>query len=187
MIVCIGTVNNVRRCFASGIGLIFFLYSVGAWAQASEAGLRAAFLYNFFKFIEWPELRKNELWLCAVNARDAVRESISQIDNKHTQALTIKVRFLDDESDLERKLKRCQLVYVPTTSASVALPAVIPVGTLLVADEPDPEDTRVGIALLRTRQDRIEFTINEVAVKHAGVKVSSQLLKLARNKPGGAG
>lgn len=186
MIVCVGTVSSLRRCFVSGIGLLYLLYSVGAWAQASEAGLRAAFLYNFFKFIEWPDLQKDELLLCALSARDSLRQSLSQIENKHAQQLTIRVRFLDDEENLTRTLPQCQLLYMPVTGADMPLPSVIPVGTLLVVDEPDPEDARVGIALIRTRQDRIEFTVNEVAIKQAGVKVSSQLLKLARSKPGGA-
>ena len=58
-------------------------------------------------------------------------------------------------------------------------------GMLLVVDEPEREDGRVGISLNRTHEDRIEFTINDPAVRHAGVKISSQLLKLAKNKPGG--
>ncbi len=186
MIVCVGTVSSLRRCFVSGIGLLYLLYSVGAWAQASEAGLRAAFLYNFFKFIEWPDLQKDELLLCALSARDSLRDSLIEVENKQAHRYVIKVRFLDDEENLARTLTQCHLLYMPVTGADMQLPVAIPEGTLLVADEPDPEDTRVGIALIRTRQDRIEFTVNEVAIKHAGVKVSSQLLKLARSKPGGA-
>lgn len=180
----IGMICSLRRCFASGIGLVILLNGPGAWAQASEAGLRAAFLYNFFKFIEWPEPPGNELLLCALGAREPARASLAQIDNKPTRSQTIKVRFLDDTHNLDQQLSLCQLVYVPVTAAEVPLPEIIPPGTLLVVDEPDPEDARVGIALTR-KKDRIEFSINELAVKQAGVKVSSQLLKLARNKPGG--
>jgi hypothetical protein len=78
-------------------------------------------------------------------------------------------------------------VYVPTSGADFPLPATLPNGVLLVMDEPEREDARVAISLNRTQEDRIEFQINDTAIKRAGVKVSSQLLKLAKKQPGGAG
>ncbi len=175
----------IRQHLMVGVGLILLLQSGMVSAQASEAGLRVAFVYNFLKFIEWPELAGNELYLCVLGAQDVTRESLSQINNKSNQKSTIKVLFLDQASEVEPQLGRCHLVYVPTTGADMPLPATIPTGVLLVMDEPDPNDSRVAIALNRTREDRIEFQINEPAIKQAGVKVSSQLLKLARKQTGG--
>ncbi len=182
---CDGVKSNWRRCLVSGVGLMFLVQSATVSAQASEAGLRVAFVYNFLKFIEWPNLPANELFLCALGARGTTRHFLAQIDNKRTQTLNIKVLFLDEASGIEQELGKCHLVYVPTSGADMPLPAVIPAGMLLVVDEPEREDGRVGISLNRTHEDRIEFTINDPAVRHAGVKISSQLLKLAKNKPGG--
>lgn len=165
---------------------MLLLQSLSVSAQASEAGLRVAFVYNFLKFIEWPNLQGNELLLCAISAQDATRQSLAQIDNKSTQKVTIKVLFLDEASALEQSFGRCNLVYVPTSGADIRLPEAMPTGVLLVVDEPQHEDMRIGIVLTRTREDRIEFTINDAAVKQAGVKVSSQLLKLAKKQTGGA-
>lgn len=186
MVAWLGLLGSLRRCLVSGVGLLFLLQSLSVSAQASEAGLRVAFVYNFLKFIEWPNLQGNELFLCAIGAQNATRESLAQIDSKSTQKVTIKVLFLDDAGALEQKAGSCHLIYVPATGASLPLPMVIPAGVLLVVDDPQSEDARVGIALTRTREDRIEFTINDVAIKQAGVKVSSQLLKLAKKQPGGA-
>lgn len=177
--------GNLRRIFVSSMGLVLLAQGMNISAQTSEAGLRVAFLYNFLKFIEWPELQGKDLLLCALGARDTTRQSLFQLDNKRTLATTIKVLFLDQVDGLEQQLGQCQLVYVPATGAEMPLPTIIPAGILLVMDEADVADERVGIALHRNRDDRIEFSVNEAALKHARVKVSSQLLKLARNKPGG--
>lgn len=186
MVAWLELMSSLRRCLVSSVGLICLVQSLSVSAQASEAGLRVAFVYNFLKFIEWPNLQGNDLVLCAIGARDTTRQSLAQIDNKSTQKVIIKVLFLDEAGELAQKVNSCHLVYVPTTGADITLPAVIPAGVLLVVDEPVQEDSRVGITLTRTRDDRIEFTVNDVAIKQAGVKVSSQLLKLAKKQPGGA-
>lgn len=182
-----GLMDVIRQCLAPGVGLMLLLQSLAVSAQASEAGLRVAFVYNFLKFIEWPERPGSELYLCALGAIDVTRQSLTQIDNKTHQKATIKVLFLDQASEVEPQLGRCHLVYVPTSGADFPLPATLPNGVLLVMDEPEREDARVAISLNRTQEDRIEFQINDTAIKRAGVKVSSQLLKLAKKQPGGAG
>lgn len=148
--------------------------------------MRVAFVYNFLKFIEWPDLTEGKLSLCVLAARDVARQSLTQLHGKHHKNLTINVVFIDLVADMGQKIQQCQMVYVPTSGADMPLPAAVPAGMLLVVDEPDLQDGRVGIALTRTADDRIEFRINDIAIKHAGVKISSQLLKLAK-QPGGPG
>lgn len=191
MIGCLGIRSSLVQALTSGLGLLLLLHSAGVSAQASEAGLRVAFVYNFLKFIEWPSAEGKELKVCALRAQDTTRESLAQLDNKQlrttsTSGNPIKVVFLDEPDGIEDRLSQCHLVYVPLSGAAMPLPSAMPAGILLVADEPNPSDARVSIALTRNRQDRIEFSINDDAVKQAGVKISSQLRKLAKNKSGGA-
>lgn len=180
-----GLKDAVRRHWVKYAGIALLLHSWGVSAQASEAGLRVAFVYNFLKFIEWPDLVEGNFVLCAVGAQGAARESLGQIQGKHHKNLTIQVVFIDQVIDLEAQIPQCHLAYIPTSGADMPLPMAIPSGVLLVVDEPDRQDGRVGIALTRTSDDRIEFLINDAAIKQAGVKVSSQLLKLAKKQPGG--
>lgn len=168
-----------------GLGLILCAHCLVASAQASEAGLRVAFVYNFLKFIEWPELSGTQFSLCALGAQDVTRQSLAQLDNKPYQQRRIHVVYIDAVADISEKLSSCQLLYVPSTGADMPLPQPFPAGVLLVVDEADPADTRVGIALMRTADNRIEFVMNEQSIQQAGVKVSSQLLKLAKKRQGG--
>ena len=170
-----------------GLGLILSVHCLVASAQASEAGLRVAFVYNFLKFIEWPELQTDQFSLCALNARDSTRQSLVQLDNKPYQHRRIHVVYIDSIDEVAKKINACQLLYVPSTGADIPLPQPFPAGILLVKDEADVADTHVGIALLRSADNRIEFVMNEPAIQHAGVKVSSQLLKLAKKRQVGGG
>jgi hypothetical protein len=174
-----------RLMWRWGLGITLSLHCLVASAQASEAGLRVAFVYNFLKFIEWPELQGEQFSLCALAAQGVTRQSLTQLDNKPYEHMRIRVVYIDAVTDIASALSSCQLVYVPTTGADMPLPQFFPAGVLLVVDEADPNDGRVGISLQRTADNRIEFVMNEQAIRHAGVKVSSQLLKLAKNRQGG--
>lgn len=165
-----------------GLGLILSVHCLVASAQASEAGLRVAFVYNFLKFIEWPALQGSHFTLCALGAQDVARQSLAQLDNKPYQHRRIRIVYIDMATDIPQHLNSCQLLYVPNTGADMQLPLPFPAGVLLVADEADPNDSRIGISLQRTADNRIEFVMNEQAIQHAGVKVSSQLLKLAKKR-----
>jgi len=171
-----------RLILCWGLGLILGLHCLAASAQASEAGLRVAFVYNFLKFIEWPESTGAQFSLCTLAAQGSTRQSLAQLDNKPYAHRRIRVVYIDTVADLSAKLNSCQLLYVPNTGADLQLPQSFPAGVLLVVDEADPNDGRVGISLRRTTDSRIEFLMNEGAIQHAGVKVSSQLLKLAKNR-----
>lgn len=176
-----------KAMLCCGLVLILGLHSLSASAQASEAGLRVAFVYNFLKFIEWPGLEGPQFTLCALGAKDLTRSSLAQLDRKPHQYRQIQVVYIDSAEDIMQQLDRCQLLYVPSTGAGLRLPDPFPAGVLLVVDEADPADTRVGISLQRTPDNRIEFLTNERAIQHAGVKVSSQLLKLAKKRKLGGG
>lgn len=174
--------NVVGRCVIySGAWVLFTAsFSSVVSAHASEASLRVAFVYNFLKFIEWPQETSQSISLCALGAEGMTRQSLAQLEKKSRQQRQIQVVYLDQVNDLQEQLGSCQMIYRPDTGVDFIIPAHLPPGVLLVADEPDPNDEQVAIALMRTLDNRIEFIINEKAIEQSGVKVSSQLLKLAK-------
>jgi hypothetical protein len=169
-----------RRFVYSGVWVLLATPFFVASAHASEASLRVAFVYNFLKFIEWPQRDEQPISLCALGAEGITRQALAQLEKKSQQHRRIRVVYLDKAGDLQQHLTSCQMIYRPDTGARFPIPAQLPPGVLLVADEPDPGDKRVAIALVRTLDNRIEFIINEIAIGQSGVKVSSQLLKLAK-------
>jgi hypothetical protein len=174
-------------------GLLPFSVAEGA---TNEAALRAAFVYKFIKFIEWPnQLEKSSLRLCALGADGDAKAALQPLhgqpinrqlaDGTSIIKQSIEILYLDDSVAVRDHLKTCQMLYRPSRALPLAIPHPPPVGVFLIADDPLPSDLDVGIALARNADGRIEFSISSEAITHAGVNVSSQLLKLAKNSQAG--
>lgn len=166
--------------------LMGYLLLLPVYAWSSEAALRVAFVYNFLKFIEWPQSSSGPLNLCALGAENEMRQALDQLANKTLNKHPIHLIHLDNNEVLLAHLPNCQLVYWPGSVRRLSLPQPLPAGVVLVADEANARVPGVSIALQRTRDGRIEFTVNEAAVEQAGVRISSQLLKLDKNYRDGA-
>lgn len=184
--------------------MVYLLLPMYAWS--SEAALRVAFVYNFLKFIEWtPSPSESQptpgpssvnptsveppvkpLILCALGVQDDMREALDQLNNRSINKRPIVLTYFDDNEVLAKRLSTCHLVYWPDSPRRFSMPEPFPGGIVLVADEGHAGKEGVSIGLQRTRDGRIEFTVNEPAVEHAGVRISSQLLKLAKNYRDGA-
>jgi len=167
-----------------------------AEGASNEAALRVAFVYKFIKFIEWPSQATNpSLRLCALgadsDAKDALQPLNGQpvttqiIDGKPVVKQSIELVYLDDPASALQHVKSCHMLYRPAHATPIAIPYPLPAGVLMVADDPQETDSDIGIALARSQDGRIEFSISTAAATRAGVSISSQLLKLAKNSRGG--
>ena len=165
-------------------GLI--VLSSGAWS--SESALQVAFVYNFIKFIDWPdEAANSSLRLCVLSANKDMHEALDQLNGKSANKHVIELVYLNVETLLSSPVESCQMIYRPTRSSVITLPQPLPKGVVLVINEQEPRDMSASIILIRNNEGRIEFEINQAAVAQAGIKISSQLLKLAKNSQAGKG
>jgi len=173
--------HSVIRFLLIGV----FLLPLSAWSD--EATLRVAFVYNFIKFIEWPEKSQDEaINLCSWQSTDDVDQALTQIKGKSVNTTqVIELLYLRTAEDVSQLLPQCQMLYEPRHSKTFPLPEALPKGLLVVSDEPDADKMGVAISLKRNQQGRIEFSVDENQMNIAGVVVSSQLLKLAKNIKGG--
>lgn len=147
-----------------------------AQAQVAEYRLKAAFLYNFAAFTEWPADSPATLQVC-IHGRDPFGEDINQIQGKQVGGRSLTVKY---SSSLET-LKSCQIVYVaPSEAGNLGriLDSLRGRSVLTVADTPDALDQGVGINM-ETRQGRVTFQVNLASVRQGGLNLSSKLLRLA--------
>ena len=146
---------------------------------APEYRIKAAFLYNFARFVSWPDSASNNsgFSLCVLGT-DPFGELLDALAGKpvHNQGLVIKRLH---ELALE---DNCQLVYVSSENM-VDVDAIL----LLLKDQPvltvsDTDDfiARGGIIRFRLVEKKVRFDINIDAANMAGLSISSKLLSLAR-------
>jgi len=173
--------------------LLFWIAPVQAYGEVASGVtapmLKAAFLYNFANFAEWPDgalAAGQRLSLC-VAGDDAVADALEK---------TIKGRKVDTHELTVEVIKpdapigSCHLLYVSGLDKKRA-------GELLDSLKNAPVFTvsdghrfaeMGGVAQLILENDRMRFAVNVGAARRARLKISSKLLSLAtiiKDQPNG--
>jgi hypothetical protein len=149
--------------------------------KAEEYAVKAAYLFNFAKFVEWPPpalpTPQSPLTLC-ITGKDPFGDTLETVRDKSVRDRPLVIRRL---SRLEEPT-HCHLLFL-SDSESTRLGQVLaklkngPI--LTVSDIPGFADAGGMIGLVNVGQ-RIRFEINLPTVQKANLKISSQLLKLAK-------
>nr|WP_321404809.1 YfiR family protein [uncultured Desulfobacter sp.] len=151
-----------------------------------EYRVKAAFVYNFTKLIQWPEAafdRDGEKFNIAVFGNEQLKESFSTIDGKISTGRVISIRYPNPESnDLKTTLAESQIVFISRhTSLEQVLRILKNTGDrpILTIGEIKSFSRAGGIIQFFTRDDHLHFEINIKKAQAHQLKFSSRLLKLA--------
>lgn len=143
-----------------------------------EYEVKAVFLYNFTRYLEWPEEKDDEAFTIAVLGESPIVEPLRAIAAKKT--IGRKPIVVRPCSKVE-EIGRPRILFV-AKSAVLRLPGVLEKtqGTsILTVGEAEGLGSR-GVAVnFVLRDGAVKFEMNERAFKAAGIHVGSQLLKLA--------
>ena len=141
--------------------------------------MKAAFLYNFFKFIEWPpaSASQKDYSLCATG-NDQLGDSLLVLENKTIGSKSLVIR----RSLNGNALKECDMVFISSSeNAAAILRDLKGLPVVTVSDKPDFVDQGGMIGLVMVQDDsRLGFEINLATAQAADIHISSQLLKLAK-------
>jgi hypothetical protein len=165
-----------------GLLLAGCCWAAGAQAAAanSEYQVKAAFLYNFVKFVEWPAdgLGNPGTLTIGILGKDPFGEAIEEVRGKTAKGRRIVVLRLHGVEEL----KECDLLFVCASEKGrlpQILKAVQNARTLTVGDQ-DSFCQAGGMVNLVFVKNRVGFEVNLAAASRARLRVSSQLLRLAR-------
>jgi hypothetical protein len=183
-----------RACVMSGLlvaGIALVNSDVRAGPEissASAAEVKVAFLYNFGKFIEWPNGMLSgaaHFDVCTIGDIEEFRAALSGIEGRRLQGLDLHVHELGKSTDFAG----CQTLLIARSERDRVreiLGIAHPLHILTVSDIDDFAESG-GIIGLLMRNGRVQFNINSAAAKSAGLSPSSELMGLARtvlNKDG---
>jgi hypothetical protein len=145
----------------------------------SEYQVKAAFLYNFGKFVEWPTndfASTNTPLLIGIYGENPFGNDLpAVIQNKYIDGHPVITR----EVSLD-ELKGCQILFISRSeqkNLNEILKALDGAGVLTVTENLSTESgVMINFVL---ENDRIRFEINNTAAEKVGLKLSSKLLTLA--------
>jgi len=145
----------------------------------SEYDVKAAFLFNFAKFVEWPAdaLPADGTFVIGVAGADPFQRALRDLEGASVAGRRLVVRRW---TRLE-EAPACQILFI-SASEEERLPAILQrIGgrPILTVGDADGFAARGVMINFRTREQKIRFEINLASAEAAGLKLSSQLLKLA--------
>lgn len=148
-----------------------------------EPQIKAAFVFNFAKFVEWPAARfstTNSAVIIGVLSDSAVAKALEEVIRGRTingRSLAIRVVNSADEATNVHVLV-CTAADDP--SVSQILPVLAQRGVLTVGDS-EPFARNGGMIQFLTEGDKVRFAVNVESAEKGGLRISAQLLKLAKS------
>jgi hypothetical protein len=163
--------------------LLVFAFSSEAHSQTvSEYQLKAAYLYNFAKFVEWPAdafAGPNAPLRICVLGQDPFAGDLEQITaGKTVNGRTIQVDHVPEVS----QARTCHIVFISSAKNDEirrTLEGLRGASVLTVGDAKDFVALG-GIINLVLEDSRIRFEVNLKAAERERLKISAKLLSLAR-------
>jgi len=150
-------------------------------APPLEYQVKAAFLFNFAKFIEWPPGTfhgpEEPFLVCVVGDEGFARAFDLVVSGKSVEGRVLRVRRLRTEEDPAA----CRILYLGAAGlprAAAVLKSARTGSTLTVGDAPG-FIRQGGIINFVMQDNRVHFDINPDAAQRAGLRISSKLLQLA--------
>lgn len=165
---------------------MWILLSIGAVAHTGphsspEYLVKAAFVYNFARFVEWPSERSQEPdgpFTLSVLGKDPFGASLESIRGKRVKGRDMEIRRVDGIENLQR----CHILFISGSEKENLSRILMKVSDwpVLTVSDMDGFAHRGGMINFRTVEKKIRFEINLNAAERTGLKISSKLLKLAK-------
>jgi len=186
---------NLRttRLARSGIGLLVLWCCLGTWTASgggptpTEYEVKAAYLYNFAKFIDWPAEKLAEgssPLVIGILGEDPFGNTLdATVKDKAIRNHALKIRRLDAGEDP----RGCHILFVgkPQNSELDAIAEKVKDSAVLIVGETNDFLDHGGMIRFFLESDTVRFEINPAPALRARLQISSKLLSVAKVASGG--
>lgn len=167
------------NCFLHIVAMLVALTVATASARADavaqrEDQFKAAYVFNFVKFVAWPGTEATgTLTICFVGGEGVYTALSAGIASKRVGARALATLKMDQSLTVDA----CDALYIGASMAA-GYPLPLEKAVLTISDAKD-FTARGGMIGLFTENHRLRFAINVHSAQQAGLRISSDLLKLA--------
>lgn len=152
-----------------------------------EYKIKAAFIYNFIKFIDWQDHglpEKNSTIIIGVLGKNPFNNSFEPITKKKVKTKKVIVRYFADFKKMTDKtsLKKCHVLFICDSEKEHLKDVINAVkdSCVLTVGEMDGLLKAGGIIKFTMHKKKVRFEINLTAAQCAKLEIRSQFLKLAK-------
>lgn len=155
------------------------LFGNGA-TDGNEYPIKAMFLLNFIKYVEWPSDKINQTITIGVIGDSEIFDALTALASKRSsEGQKVEIKKFD-----EKALATYQMIFISKSENKKIEEIIKKVslkGILVISEDDKCKIRQAGINLFN-QNDKIRFEINLPAVKNSGMKVSSKLIELSSSE-----
>jgi len=163
--------------------LLLVLLVAGAGAQSvDEYQVKAAFMYNFAKFVEWPphefKTSTDPIAICLLGHNSFGNAMKQAVNGKTVDGRSFLVRQITGEQETTG----CQILFVGSSEQKHlhAILEEIKTGGVLTVGETDTFAVEGGMINFKIEGGKVHLQVNVDAAEQAKLRISSKLLSLAQ-------
>lgn len=166
----------MRRAVVTAVAIALFAAPRACRAgEGLEYQVKAAFLFNFLKFVEWPAPANDSAWVIGILGHDPFQGVLEDtVRGKIVSGRRVEVRRYARPAEV----KDCNILFIGRGDSERMATPLQP-GMLTVGESPGFLKSG-GIVNFYLDDNRVHFEIRPEVAHAAGLRVSSQLLKLGR-------
>jgi len=140
-----------------------------------EYTVKAAILYKFIRYVEWPAAAGKQLTICVIG-NDPFGSRLDAIEKKSSAELTLKVMRNVSAS----QVSQCHLAYISSGGdVSGVLSKVSGQPVLTISDASGFSEQGGIVEFMMTEDNKVKFSINLKSANAAQLRLDPQLLEIA--------
>jgi hypothetical protein len=175
--------TGARTTAALALAILLCARPMAQQAEAGEQVIKAAYLYNFTKFIDWPEsafAEPSAPFAVCVLADTMFHDHVAAImHNEQVRGRPVVVR----RPAAPHEVAACHMAYFSRTEAERTGKHLAELGQspILTGGEGQRFMQLGGHIAFHLEHDRVRFTVSRTRAEAASLSISSKLLRVAKN------
>ncbi|MCK5099115.1 MAG: YfiR family protein [Desulfobacteraceae bacterium] len=179
----------IKLSYFLRIIFIFLIFPFIAYGSAlgqqpvniTEHYLKAAFIVNFARLVEWPDIphvEKNQRIVIGVIDPQPFGDSLKAISKKEIRGKKILIKICDSSTDYSE----VHILFLNSKDAKLRRQIINKISDkpILTIGETPGFAQQEGIINFYKFKKKLRFEINRTKAENAGLKISSRLLKLGK-------
>jgi hypothetical protein len=172
--------NEFRRLAAPAFFLLLGTMQIPA-QEVSEYQVKAAYLYNFSKFIEWPAAdfanATSPFQFCVLHDRSFAEQLAQTVKGKMVASRPASVISVKNAEEG----RSCHILFISSSqNIEAQVIETLRNTNVLTVGEVKGFVEEGGMINFVIQDDRVQFQVNHRAARQAGLRVSSRLLSVAK-------
>lgn len=169
--------QSLYRALFLGLNFATLLFPINSWADVQdEYRVKAAFIYNFIAFTQWPDSSRESINTC-IYGEDDFGHEIDALQRRMVNNRSITILRITQYGELNN----CQVLFISQSqiaNMTEILTYLQEAPVLTIADSADAAAKGIMINM-HLERSRVKFEINLRSARKAGLNISSRLLQLA--------